>query len=46
MKFENVGSQKSGRSIAIDLQMINIHTGRYVGSTQEFETQSDSTARF
>ena len=38
MKFENVSSQKSGSSIVIDFQMINIHTGLYVGSTQESET--------
>jgi len=30
MKFENVSSQKSGSSIVIDFQMINIHTGTYV----------------
>jgi hypothetical protein len=30
MKFENVSRQKSGRSIVIDFQMINIHTGTYV----------------
>jgi hypothetical protein len=42
MKFENVSSQKSGRSIAIDFQMINIHTGWYVGSTQEFETEFET----
>jgi hypothetical protein len=30
MKFENVSSQKSGGSIVIDFQMINIHTGTYV----------------
>jgi hypothetical protein len=30
MKFENGGSQKSGRSIFIDFQIMNIHTGTYV----------------
>jgi len=30
MKFENVSSQKSGCSIVIDFQMMNIHTGPYV----------------
>jgi len=30
MKFENIRSQKSGRSIVIDFQMINVHTGWYV----------------
>jgi hypothetical protein len=30
MEFENASSQKSGRSIVIDFQMNNIHTGRYV----------------
>jgi hypothetical protein len=38
MKFENVSSQESGRSIVIDFQMCNIHTGWYVGCTQGFET--------
>src|SRR5580692_2554992 len=58
MKSENISNQKSGRSIAIDFQMINIHTGWYVGSTHEFEaefetefeaesgTWSDQAARF
>jgi hypothetical protein len=35
MKFENVSIQKSGRSIVLDFQMINIHTGLYVKSWQE-----------
>ena len=35
MKFENVSSQKSGRSIVIDFQMINIHTGLYVKPSRE-----------
>ena len=35
MKFENVSSQKSGRSIVIDFQMINIHTGLYVRQPRE-----------
>jgi hypothetical protein len=35
MKFGNVSSQKSGRSIVIDFQMINIHTGLYVRQSQE-----------
>ena len=30
MEFENVSSQGSGRSIVIDFQMMNIHTGLYV----------------
>ena len=30
MKFENVSSQASGRSTAIDFQMINILTGLYL----------------
>jgi hypothetical protein len=30
MKFENVSSQKSGRSIVLDFQAMNIHTGLYV----------------
>jgi len=30
MKFGNVSSQKSGRSIVIDFQMNNIHTSWYV----------------
>jgi hypothetical protein len=30
MKFENVGSQKAGRSIVTDFEMMNIHTGLYV----------------
>ena len=42
MKSENVSSQKSGRSIAIDFQMINIHTGWYVGSTQKFKTEFET----
>jgi hypothetical protein len=33
MKFENVSSQKSGRSIVIDFQMMNIHTDMYVISS-------------
>jgi hypothetical protein len=35
MKFENVGSQKLGRSIVIDFQMMNIHTYRYVRQSRE-----------
>ena len=35
MKFENVSSQKSGRSIVIDFQMINIHTDLYVRQSRE-----------
>jgi hypothetical protein len=35
MKFENVSSPKSGRSIVIDFQMINIHTGLYVRQSRE-----------
>jgi len=35
MKFENASSQKSSRSIVIDFQMINVHTGRYVGKSRE-----------
>jgi hypothetical protein len=35
MKFENVSSQKSGRSIVIDFRMINIHTGLYVRQSRE-----------
>jgi hypothetical protein len=40
MKFENVSSQKPGRSIVIDFQIIivTIQTGWYVGATQESET--------
>jgi len=38
MKFENISSQKSGCSIAIDFRIINIQTGWYVGSAQESET--------
>jgi hypothetical protein len=30
MKFDNASSQKSGRSIAIEFRMINVHTGWYV----------------
>jgi hypothetical protein len=30
MKFENVSRQKSGRSIVLDFQLMNIHTGLYV----------------
>ena len=29
-EFENISSQKSGRSIVIDFQMNNIHTSWYV----------------
>jgi hypothetical protein len=35
MKFENVSSQESDRSIAIDFQMSNIHTGLYVDGSGE-----------
>jgi hypothetical protein len=35
MKFENISSPKSGRSIVIDFQMINIHTGLYVRQSGE-----------
>ena len=36
MKFENVSSHKSGRSIVIDFQMvISIHTGLYVRLSRE-----------
>ena len=38
MKFENVSSQKSGRSIVIDFQMVTIQTGRYGNGTQESKT--------
>ena len=38
MKSENISNQKSGRSIAIDFHVINLHTGWYVGGTQESET--------
>jgi hypothetical protein len=37
MKFENVSSQESGRSIVRDFQVVHIHTGLYVraaGSNQ------------
>jgi hypothetical protein len=30
MKFENASNQKSGRSIVLDFQVIDLHTGRYV----------------
>jgi hypothetical protein len=30
MKFEKRQPQKSGRSVVIDFQMIDVHTGRYV----------------
>jgi hypothetical protein len=30
MKFENVSRQKSRRSIVLDFQLMNIHTGLYV----------------
>jgi hypothetical protein len=35
MKFENGCSQKSGRSIVLDFQMMNIHTGPYVRRARE-----------
>jgi hypothetical protein len=35
MKFENVSSQKSGRSLVIDFWMISIHTGLYVMQSRE-----------
>jgi len=35
MKFENASSQKSGRSIVVHFQMINIHTGPYVRWSRE-----------
>jgi hypothetical protein len=40
MRFEKVGSQKSGSSSVIDFQIINIHTGWYAGSTQASEAPS------
>jgi len=45
MKFENGGSQELRRSIVIDVQVSNIHTGWYGSSTQEPETQSDQAAQ-
>ena len=30
MNFENVSRQKSGCSIVLDFQLMNIHTGLYV----------------
>jgi hypothetical protein len=35
MKFENVGTRKSGRSIVIDFQVMNVHTGWYVRQSRE-----------
>jgi hypothetical protein len=35
MNFKNVSSQESGRSIVIDLQTMNIHTGLYVRKPRE-----------
>jgi hypothetical protein len=35
MEFENVSSQESGRSIVIDFQTMNIHTGLYVRKPHE-----------
>jgi hypothetical protein len=35
MEFENVSSQGSGRSIVIDFQTMNIHTGLYVRKPRE-----------
>ena len=35
MEFENVSSQESGRSIVIDFQTMNIHTGLYVRKPRE-----------
>ena len=35
MEFENVSSQESGRSIVIDFQTMNIHTGLYVRKLRE-----------
>ena len=35
MKFENVSSQKSGRSIVIHFQLMNIHTDPYVRKSRE-----------
>ncbi len=35
MKFENVSSQKSRRSIVNDFQMMNIHTGPYIRQSRE-----------
>jgi hypothetical protein len=35
MRFENVSSQKSGRSIVIDFQTMSIHTGPYVKQSRK-----------
>lgn len=40
------GTQPRLAAIAIDFGQVNIHTGRYVNCTQEFETHRDQTARF
>jgi hypothetical protein len=46
MEFENVSSQKSGRSIVIDFQMvISIHTSLYVKPVTARRVRSHLTLR-
>lgn len=44
--FENIGIQKETAQLGLTFSGFNIHTGRYVGSTLQSETQSCQAARF
>jgi|HubBroStandDraft_5_1064220.scaffolds.fasta_scaffold515408_2 hypothetical protein len=47
MNFENASRQQSGRSIVLDFQLMNIHTGMYVrrGGKKPIEYSDGATLR-